>query len=37
VAFEAGSIGLYQVLLRKQGDRSGGAAPTTREALYSER
>lgn len=35
VAFEHGSIGLYQVLLRKQGDRTGGRAPTTREALYA--
>ena len=34
VAFEAGSIGLYQVLLRKHGDRTGGVAPSTREALY---
>jgi len=34
VAFEAGSIGLYQVLARKHGDRTGGAAPTTREDLY---
>ena len=37
VAFEAGSIGLYQVLTRKQGDRTGGTVPTTREDLYSER
>jgi cyclopropane-fatty-acyl-phospholipid synthase len=36
-AFEAGSIGLYQVVLRKHGDRTGGRAPTTREALYTER
>jgi cyclopropane-fatty-acyl-phospholipid synthase len=35
VAFEAGSIGLYQVLMRKSGDRTSGPAPTTREALYS--
>jgi cyclopropane-fatty-acyl-phospholipid synthase len=34
VAFEAGSIGLYQVLLRKHGDRTGGVAPSTREDLY---
>jgi cyclopropane-fatty-acyl-phospholipid synthase len=34
VAFEAGSIGLYQVLLRKLGDRAGGTAPATREDLY---
>ena len=37
VAFEAGSIGLYQVLARKQWDRAGGSAPTTREDLYAER
>ncbi len=37
VAFEAGSIGLYQVLARKQWDRAGGSAPTTREVLYAER
>jgi len=35
VAFEAGSIGLYQVPARKHGDRTGGAAPTTREDLYA--
>ncbi|HEV8614184.1 MAG TPA: cyclopropane-fatty-acyl-phospholipid synthase family protein [Methylomirabilota bacterium] len=34
VAFESGSIGLYQALLRKHGDRTGGVAPTTRESLY---
>lgn len=34
VAFEAGSIGLYQVLLRKQGDATGGTTPRTREPLY---
>jgi cyclopropane-fatty-acyl-phospholipid synthase len=34
VAFETGSIGLYQVLLRKHGDRAGGLAPSTREDLY---
>ena len=34
VTFETGSIGLYQVLLRKHGDRTGGLAPSTREALY---
>jgi cyclopropane-fatty-acyl-phospholipid synthase len=34
VAFEAGSIGLYQVVLRKHGDRTGGVAPSTREDLY---
>jgi cyclopropane-fatty-acyl-phospholipid synthase len=37
VAFEHGSIGLYQVLVRKQGDRTGGNVPTTREDLYSDR
>lgn len=35
VAFRGGSIGLYQVLMQKQGDRSRGPAPTTREAIYS--
>jgi cyclopropane-fatty-acyl-phospholipid synthase len=35
VAFEAGSIGLYQVLTRKQWDRAGGTAPRTREDLYA--
>jgi cyclopropane-fatty-acyl-phospholipid synthase len=34
VAFESGSIGLYQVLLRKHGDRTGGDAPRTREDIY---
>jgi cyclopropane-fatty-acyl-phospholipid synthase len=34
VAFEAGSIGLYQVLLRKHGDHTGSLAPSTREDLY---
>jgi cyclopropane-fatty-acyl-phospholipid synthase len=34
VAFESGSIGLYQVLMRKHGDPTGGAAPRTRERLY---
>jgi cyclopropane-fatty-acyl-phospholipid synthase len=37
VAFENGSIGLYQVLVRKQWDRAIGTAPTTREDLYAER
>jgi cyclopropane-fatty-acyl-phospholipid synthase len=37
VAFEGGSIGLYQVLLCKQGDRTGGVSPSTREDLYRER
>jgi len=35
MAFEGGSIGLYQFLLRKQWDRKGSAAPTTREHLYT--
>ena len=35
VAFETGSIGLYQVLMRKQWDRTGGVAPKTREDLYT--
>jgi cyclopropane-fatty-acyl-phospholipid synthase len=34
VAFETSSIGLYQVLMRRHGDRTGGDAPATREALY---
>jgi cyclopropane-fatty-acyl-phospholipid synthase len=34
VAFEAGSIGLYQVLMRKHGDRAIGHDPRTREHLY---
>ena len=34
VAFEAGSIGLYQVLMRKQWDPRVGYAPRTREPLY---
>jgi cyclopropane-fatty-acyl-phospholipid synthase len=34
VAFETSSIGLYQVLMQKHGDRTGGDAPGTREALY---
>jgi cyclopropane-fatty-acyl-phospholipid synthase len=37
VAFETGSIGLYQVLVRKQWDRAIGVTPTTREDLYAER
>jgi len=37
VAFEDGSIGLYQVLTRKHGDAAVGRAPRTREYLYSER
>ena len=37
VAFESGSIGLYQVLMQKQGDGTLGTAPTTREALYADR
>jgi cyclopropane-fatty-acyl-phospholipid synthase len=34
VAFETSSIGLYQVLLQKHGDRTTGDAPRTREGLY---
>jgi hypothetical protein len=34
VAFETSSIGLYQVLLQKHGDRTRGDAPHTREDLY---
>jgi len=37
VAFENGSIGLYQVLMRKHRDPAVGHAPHTREHLYSER
>ena len=37
IAFETGSIGLYQVLARKQWDRAIGITPTTREDLYAER
>ena len=36
VAFEDGSIGLYQVLTRKHGDPAVGAAPHTREHLYGK-
>jgi len=35
VAFEAGSIGLYQVLMRKHGDSTIDRGPRTREPLYS--
>jgi cyclopropane-fatty-acyl-phospholipid synthase len=35
MAFESGSIGLYQFLLRKQWDRVDSAGPTTREDLYA--
>ena len=35
VAFETGSIGLWQFLLQKQGDRACGLAPRTREDLYT--
>ncbi len=35
VAFEDGGIGLYQVVLRKHGDPTGGTAPRTREHLYA--
>ncbi|MBI3637828.1 MAG: class I SAM-dependent methyltransferase [Candidatus Rokubacteria bacterium] len=34
VSFEDGFISLYQVLLRKHGDPTGGVAPPTREDLY---
>lgn len=34
VAFEQGSIGFYQVVLRKHGAATGGTAPGTREDLY---
>jgi cyclopropane-fatty-acyl-phospholipid synthase len=34
VGFEQGSIGLYQVLLRKHGDPKVGVTPRTRERLY---
>jgi cyclopropane-fatty-acyl-phospholipid synthase len=34
VAFESGSLGLYQVLMRKHRDPKVGLAPRTREALY---
>ena len=36
VAFETSSIGLYQVVMHKHGDRTGGDAPRTREDLYGE-
>jgi len=35
VAFETSSIGLYQVLLQKHGDRTRGDAPATRETIYT--
>jgi cyclopropane-fatty-acyl-phospholipid synthase len=35
VAFEAGSIGLYQVLMRKHGDATIDRGPRTREHLYA--
>jgi cyclopropane-fatty-acyl-phospholipid synthase len=35
VAFEDGSIGLYQVLTRKHRDPGAGSTPRTREHLYS--
>jgi cyclopropane-fatty-acyl-phospholipid synthase len=35
VAFQNGSIGLYQVLMQKQGDPTGGPVPRTREDLYA--
>ncbi len=34
-AFESGSIGLYQFLMRKQWDRTSGGAPGTREDFYT--
>ena len=34
VAFASGSIGLYQVLMQKQWDATGGPAPRTREPFY---
>ena len=34
VAFEGGSLGLYQVLMRKHRDPLAGHAPRTREPLY---
>lgn len=34
VAFENGSVGLYQMLMRKHRDPAGGYAPRTREHLY---
>jgi len=37
VAFEGGSLGLYQVLMRKHRDRLVGHAPRTREALYEQK
>jgi hypothetical protein len=36
VAFEAGSIGLYQVLSRKHGDPKVATAPRTREHIYEK-
>jgi cyclopropane-fatty-acyl-phospholipid synthase len=35
VAFEAGSIGLYQVVMRKHGDTTIDRGPRTREPLYA--
>jgi len=35
VAFQTGSIGLYQTLVRKHRDRTGGLAPRTREDIYT--
>ena len=35
VAFEDGSIGLYQILTRKHGDLGAGRAPRTRESWYA--
>jgi cyclopropane-fatty-acyl-phospholipid synthase len=36
VAFETSSIGLYQVLMQKHGDRLTGDAPRTRERFYDD-
>jgi cyclopropane-fatty-acyl-phospholipid synthase len=35
VSFEDGSIGLYQTLVRKHADATGGFAPRTREDIYT--
>jgi len=37
VAFEGGSLGLYQVLMRKHRDPMVGSAPRTREPLYEQK
>jgi cyclopropane-fatty-acyl-phospholipid synthase len=36
VAFETSSLGLYQVLMQKHGDRTRGDAPGTREDIYTD-